>query len=110
MVAMASLQGRRWGRGRVGSLVTMELAGGGDGDADRRLLPQHLDQVKGVGWREDPVAGLDPNRLRPTLKRPGELAFVNRPTLFGQMVVPVVAVARRLADDHDYKAVVGHQG
>ena len=43
------------------------------------------------------------------LQRPGQLALIDRPALVDQVVVPVVAVARRLADDHDHKAVVDHQ-
>src|SRR5215218_4211924 len=85
------------------------LAGVADGDADCRALAQDLDQVECVGWSEDPLAGLYQDRLSPAFQCPGKLALIDRPALVGQVVMPVVAVARRLADDRDQIAVGGYQ-
>src|SRR5688572_31157456 len=83
----------RRGRWRVAPLVSMVLAGVGGGDADGRLVAVDLDEVEGVGRGQDPLASLDVDWVVSPFQRPGQLAFVDRPALVGEVVVPVVGVA-----------------
>src|SRR5215472_8207189 len=77
-------------------------------DADRRAVAVDLDQVEAVRGGQDPLTGAHVDRLVLALHRPGQLALVHVPALLDHVVVPVVAVAGRLADGRDHEPVVGH--
>ena len=60
---------------RIGPAVAVSLAGVAEAEPDRRPITEHVDQVIGVGRREDEIAGLDVDRRRLAF-RLEEISFV----------------------------------
>src|SRR5438128_8358349 len=79
------------------TIVAVELAGRGDGQADRRTTAGRPDVVIVHGRRVDEVARARADD-RLVLDFPVDLALHDEPPLVHQMVVPVGPVTRRLAD------------
>jgi hypothetical protein len=90
----------------VVSVVAVVFAGDSDGDADGGGVAVDLDQVEMVGGGDDPVTGVDVDGIGGTFDGPGEMALVDGPAFVGQMVVPVVLMTGRLADDGDDEVII----
>src|ERR1700675_2104337 len=93
-----------WSRRRSEGLaarpvVAVKLAPGVDGDADRRLGADRLDVMPAVLRPEDEVAGPGADGRRLVLDVPVDLALEHHPPLVMQVVVRVVRVPGRMADD-----------
>src|SRR5215471_6891704 len=100
--------GRSGLRERLAALavVAVKLASRRDGDPDRRPVADRLDVVPEAARREDPVTGLDVDRLGVVLVLPGQLALVDEPGLVLEVVVVVVRGAGRLVNDRDREVLV----
>src|SRR5438876_6389503 len=89
-------------------LVAMELARRRDREADRRALALWPDVVEVVPRSEDEVTGPRAHRLGLPLDLPVDLALDDEPPLVHEMVVAVVGMARRLADQGAHDLLVDH--
>src|SRR4051794_11007478 len=88
-------------------VVAVELADRAHRDPDRRRVADHRDVVPDVCRREDEIARLHLDLLA-ILELPGLRALGDEPPLIGDVVVGVVRVTRRLADDDAARPVRLH--
>src|SRR5262249_57669397 len=88
--------GRWWG---------WKVAAGVDGDADARLRARGLEVVPPVLGAEHEVARTGTDGRGLVLDVPSDLALQHHPPLVVQMVVRVVGLARRVADDESLDVV-----
>src|SRR2546428_12890244 len=90
----------RGGQGfAAGAVVAVELAPRVDGDADGRLRSDGLDVVPAVPGAEDEVARARVKGAGLAFDVPVDLALEHDPPLVMEMVVGVVGMAGRVADD-----------
>src|SRR5215470_9844962 len=104
--ALSPFGGEGWlERLAAGAVVAMELAAGVDGHADARLRAGGLEVVPAVLGAEHEVARAGADRRGLVLDVPRDLALQHHPPLVVQMVVRVVGLARRVADDESLDVV-----
>src|SRR5262245_50942658 len=82
----------------AGSVVPVELAARVDGDADRQVDADWLEVVPPVLGAEDEVAGAGVDRPGRALDVPVDLTLKHDPPLVVEMVVGVVRLPGRVAD------------
>src|SRR5215831_39278 len=92
----------------AGAVVAVEFAAGVDGHADARLRAGRLEVVPAVLGTEDEVARASADGLGLVFDVPVDLALQHHPPLVVQMVVRVVGLARRMADDESLDVVRQH--
>src|SRR5262249_12870098 len=92
----------------AGPIVPVELASSVDGDANRRLTAYGLDVMPAILRSEHEVARLGADRSGLVLDVPVDLALEHDPPLVVQMVVRVVGVAGRVADDEGLDVIGEH--
>src|SRR5262249_58553076 len=90
------------------AVVAVELAAGVDGDADRRLAAHRLDVMPAVLRPEHEVTGLGVDGRGLVLDVPVDLALEPYPPFIVQLVVRVVRVSGRVADDERLDVVGEH--
>src|SRR3989454_7126878 len=89
-------------------LEAMKLARRRDREADRRALTRRPDVVEVIRWHQDEVAGPRAHRLGLPLDLPVDLALDDEPPLVHQVVVAVVGMTGRLADQGGHDLLVDH--
>src|SRR5215813_4961026 len=87
------------------AIVAVELAAGVDGDADARLRACGLEVMPAVLGAEHEVARAGTDGRGLILDVPVDLALEHHPPLVVQMVVRVVGLARRVANDESLDVV-----
>src|SRR2546426_12689625 len=86
----------------------MKLARRRDREADRRALPRRPNVVEVIRWHQDEVAGPRAHWLGLPLDLPVDLALDDEPPLVHEMVVAVVGMARRVANQRAHKLLVDY--